>query len=284
VVGKRHGVEGSARPALALRVHSTASNPVPCTGANRAGGVDNGRVAERRRAIVRRGGVRDWCALFLAGEAAGGAGVERRDFVVHSSPVPASSAFADRVVGALRLDSAAYADAAGDDAATWQAFVVLAVSVAASQIATAPDLALLIAGGTSDGGPGLLETGVVLLFGTLVAFVVASVCLVVWAGLLAAAATMGIAGPETGAAFRRLRRALGFAIAPQAFQALALVPTVGWLLGIAVTLRTMAASVVAIREALRVSTGRAIAAVVGSWIVIGGLLLLVVVLWWAAYR
>jgi hypothetical protein len=178
------------------------------------------------------------------------------------------SSWRDRVLGALRLDAETYAEIAADDAATWQAFAVLAVSIVVASIPGGPDVGRIIgAGGPADP----LVWGVALAFGALVGFGIIAAVLVVWAGLLAAIATAGVTGPETRAAFRRLRRALGFASAPYAFAALAAVPTVGGMLWIAVLVWLVAAAVVAIREALRVSTWWAIAAVVGSWLAVGAL-------------
>src|SRR5688572_28928840 len=61
------------------------------------------------------------------------------------------SSWRDRVLGALRLDAETYAEIAADDAATWQAFAVLAVSIVVALIPGAPDVGRIIgAGGPAD--------------------------------------------------------------------------------------------------------------------------------------
>lgn len=89
-----------------------------------------------------------------------------------------------------------------------------------------------------------------------------------WAALLAVIATDEFRGPEMTMAFWRLLRAQGFAMAPQMFSFLVLVPSIGPVLSLAVSLWSIVAVVIATRMALDVTTGRALGIVFRAWIVV----------------
>lgn len=151
-----------------------------------------------------------------------------------------------RIVGALMLDATVYREVEHDASATGQAAGVVAMAALAALL-----------GGTETAGGGPVG-GIV---GALVGWLTwGAVAYLVGDKLLGGTATWG-----------ELLRTLGFAQAPGILFVAAAVPFVGWLVEALVSLWILAAAVVALREALDVSTGRAVLTGVLGWI---GVLLL----------
>ena len=151
------------------------------------------------------------------------------------------SSIVSRMIRAARLEPSLYEEVEHDRDATQQAaFVVVGTSLAAG-----------IGGGIVGGPVGL------------VVFPVAS--LVGWAlfaWLTYFIGTRWLAGPETEADWGELARALGFARAPYVLLIFGVVPALAGLLGLVVSIWVLVASVIAIRQALDFSTGRAIATII----------------------
>lgn len=156
------------------------------------------------------------------------------------------ASFLGRVVGAARLDPQTYEEVEADTSATPQAMGVVALAALASGV-----------GAASSGAMGVIGTVV----GALVGWVVWAVLIwVVGAKLL----------PETGtrADVGELLRTLGFAASPGLLLVLRVIPLVGFLLGLLIWIWQLAATVVAVRQALDYrSTGRAIVVCLFGWIV-----------------
>src|SRR5215213_5900984 len=155
-----------------------------------------------------------------------------------------SSSFVERVIGAIRLDPAAYEEVEHDTDATWQAAVVVAVA------------AILTGVGSSAGRTQNLLSGVL-----------ASV--VFWALFALFAYLVGVhilKGPQTSATFGEVLRALGFSYAPSFVAILGLIPGIGFLFTFIAAIWSLIASVIALRQALEVSTGRAVAVVVVAFL------------------
>ena len=164
-----------------------------------------------------------------------------------------------RAVRAARLDRQVYAEVVADRSALGQAAVVVAVATVATVLA--------------DLVQGHHIIGLVRLVAGVPGWVVGAWFLS-WVGTTLLGAT-----PPTPAMSRMLRTT-GFASAPAVFAVLGAVPQVGAVLTLAVALWQGVASVIAVREALAVSTWRAIGTVVVAGligIVIGGIAGLVVV-------
>jgi hypothetical protein len=164
-----------------------------------------------------------------------------------------SSSFIERVIGAIRLDPATYEEVEHDTDATWQAALVVAV------------VAILSGVGSSGGRTGDLIGGVV-------------AAVIVWAIFALFAYLVGVhllRGPETSATFGEVLRALGFSYAPSLFAILGLVPGIGGLIVFIVAIWSLIASVIALRQALEVSTGRAVAVAVVAFLAIIVVLVLI---------
>jgi hypothetical protein len=155
-----------------------------------------------------------------------------------------SSSFVDRVIGAIRLDPATYEAVEHDTDATWQAALVVVVAAIFSGVGSS--------GGQTRG----------LLGGVLAS-------LVFWAIFALFAYIVGaylLRGPQTSVTFGEVLRALGFSYAPSLFAILGLIPGIGFLIVFIAAIWSLIASVIALRQSLEVSTGRAVAVVVVAFL------------------
>jgi hypothetical protein len=164
-----------------------------------------------------------------------------------------SSSFVDRVIGAIRLDPATYEAVEHDSDATWQAALVVVVAAIFSGVGST-------GGRTRD----------------LLGGVVAS--LVFWALFALFAYLVGaylLRGPQTSATFGEVLRALGFSYAPSLFAILGLIPGIGFLIVFIAGIWSLIASVIALRQAFEVSTGRAVAIAVVAFLAMVVLLVII---------
>jgi hypothetical protein len=164
-----------------------------------------------------------------------------------------SSSFVDRIIGAIRLDPATYEAVEHDTDATWQAALVVVVAAIFSGVGST-------GGRTRD----------------LLGGVVAS--LVFWALFALFAYLVGaylLRGPQTSATFGEVLRALGFSYAPSLFAILGLIPGIGFLIVFIAGIWSLIASVIALRQAFEVSTGRAVAIAVVAFLAMVVLLVII---------
>lgn len=167
------------------------------------------------------------------------------DVQVPPMPAPpvgggAKSSFGERVIGALKLDSAVYDEIEHDPDALGQAAGVIGIAAVCSGI------------GSAAGGGGAIVAGVVASFlGWLVATGI------VW--------LIGVRAMGHSSDYPELLRTLGFASAPQMLMILGVVPLLGGLVALVVFVWGLAAYVVAVRQALDVETGRAVLVCVLAW-------------------
>lgn len=152
-----------------------------------------------------------------------------------------------RMIGAAKLDTATYEEIEADGSATRQAMSVV----------------LLVALATGIGSLG--SGGIVGLF---VGIVLGVVGWAVWAGLTYFIGTTIFKTPETEANWGQLARTLGFAQSPGVLKVFAVIPGIGPLVFVLVSIWQLAAMVIAIRQALDyTSTWRAIGVAVVGFIV-----------------
>ncbi len=135
--------------------------------------------------------------------------------------------------GAALLDVATYEEVEHDTTATGQAAVVVALAAVGAAI-----------GGLWRGGPGLI--------GSLVGYLAGWA---VWAGVTYFVGTRLFDGRAT---WGELLRTLGFAQAPGVLQAVAIIPIVGRLAQLVIGVWLFATTIVAVRQALDVTTGKAV--------------------------
>ena len=147
----------------------------------------------------------------------------------------------DRMKGAAMLDVATYEEVEADTTATGQAAVVVAIGAIATAI------------GASRGGVGSI-------IGMLIASLIGWV---LWAGATYFIGTKVFGGTAT---WGELLRTIGFAHSPKVLAVLAIVPVIGPIIGFVLGIWLLATGLVAIRQALDISTGKAIFTAVLAWL------------------
>lgn len=148
-----------------------------------------------------------------------------------------SNAMVERMVGAARLDEATYEAIEHDEGATTSALLVVVLA------------------GLAIGIGSLGEEGAQSLLGGIISGVAN------WAVFSVVAYFVGtrfLAGPQTSATIGQLLRTLGFAYSPQILSVVGFIPILGPLVAFGASIWFLVASVVGLRHALDVTTGRAI--------------------------
>ncbi len=164
------------------------------------------------------------------------------------------ASFCKRLVRAIRLDRELYEEVAAERDATRQAVSVVVLAALAG-----------VVGMSGRGGPGMVAGVLVALGGWVIA---ALIIFVVGTRLLPQ--------PRTRSNPGELLRALGFANAPGLLYVLAVIPSLGRPVRLAVSLWLLIAWVTAVRQALDYdNTGRAVLVCVIGWLIyLGGILML----------
>ena len=148
----------------------------------------------------------------------------------------------DRMMGAATLDVATYEEVEADTTATGQAAIVVTIAAVASAI-----------GAAREGGPGIIG----MLLGTLIGWAL-------WSGITYFIGTRLFAGTAT---WGELARTIGFAQAPGVLLVLAIVPVLGGVVRFAVSIWLLITGIVAIRQALDVTTGKAVLTAIIGWVI-----------------
>lgn len=147
----------------------------------------------------------------------------------------------DRMKGAAMLDIPTYEEVEHDESLTVQAGMVVIIVAVARGI-----------GGIGGGETGIIGGVLAALFGWLL-----------WAGVTYLIGDKLLGGTAT---WGELLRTLGYAQAPGVLLILGFIPLIGWLVGVLVFFWLLATGVVAIRQALDFSTGKAILTAFLGWI------------------
>jgi hypothetical protein len=149
--------------------------------------------------------------------------------------------FTERMIGAATLDIATYEEVEHDTSATGQAAGVVALVAVASAI-----------GGASHGGAGIIGAVISAFVGW---FIWSAVTLFIGTRVFGGTADMG-----------EMLRTLGFAQAIGVLKVLGIVPLLGWIVLVATGLWMLVCGVVAVRQALDFTTGKAIGTVLIGWL------------------
>ena len=158
------------------------------------------------------------------------------------------SSFIGRMIGAALLDRDIYEEVEHDRGATAQAAIVI------------------VAGAIAAGIAGLGNAGVT---GLVLGIVLGLAGWVVYAWLTYFIGTKILAGSDTSADWGELARTLGFANAPAILLVVGVLSVVSGLVYAIVGIWTLVTTVVAVRAALDIGTGRAIAVAVIGWLSLG---------------
>lgn len=153
----------------------------------------------------------------------------------------------DRIVGAIKLRPAIYEEVEADRSATGQAMVVVILASIAS------GLGLLRVFGSF----GILQGTITALLGWLV-----------WALLAYAVGVHLLPEPQTRCTLGEMLRTTGFAAAPGLLRIFTLVPVIGALVALIVSVWMLVAMIIAVRQALDyTSTLRAVGVCLIGWLV-----------------
>jgi len=148
----------------------------------------------------------------------------------------------DRMRGAAMLDVATFEEVEADTTATGQAAIVVGIVAICGAI-----------GGVREGSSGIIA-------GVLGAFI----SWLVWAGVTFVVGEKMFGGTAT---WGELLRTLGFAQAPGVLYLLGIIPILGTLVQFAVAIWIMVAGVIAIRQALDFTTGKAVITAIVAFLV-----------------
>ena len=157
----------------------------------------------------------------------------------------------DRMRGAAFLEIATYEEVEHDESLTRQAALVVAIVAIARGI-----------GGLNEGTQGIFIGILLALLGWLL-----------WAGITYLIGDKFLGGTAT---WGELLRTLGYAQSPGLLLVIGFVPLVGWLVALIVPIWLLVTGIVAIRQALDFSTGKAILTAVLGWVVAVGIPLVLV--------
>lgn len=155
--------------------------------------------------------------------------------------IGARRSIVDRMIGAARLDVDTYEEVESDYSATGQAALVVTIVAIASAI-----------GGLNEGGRGIIGGVLVAVLGWLL-----------WSGIAYLIGDKVFGGTAT---WGELLRTIGFAQSPGVLLILGIIPVLGGLVSMAVGIWMLVAGIIAIRQALDFSTGRAILTALLGWI------------------
>lgn len=147
--------------------------------------------------------------------------------------VPTGRSITDRMMGAAMLDSGTYEEVEHDSSATGQAALVVGIVAICAAI-----------GSAGEGGVGAITALIAALLGWLV-----------WSGVTYVIGDKILGGTAT---WGELLRTLGFAQSPGVFYIVGIVPILGGLVSLVVWFWILVAGIIAIRQALDFSTGKAI--------------------------
>jgi hypothetical protein len=155
--------------------------------------------------------------------------------------------FAQRMIGALKLQPAVFEEVEADNGATKQALAVVVISSVATGLGVSH----------TSSAASLIAGAIAALLGWFI-----------WAGLTYLIGTKILPEPQTKSDIGELMRTTGFASAPAIFHLVARLPLIGVVASFAVSVWMLAAMVIAVRQALDYkSTGRAVGVCLIGWLI-----------------
>lgn len=150
----------------------------------------------------------------------------------------------ERMIGAAMLNVATYEEVEADQTATSQAAVVVALVAVAGAIGNY----------FRHGGRGIIGAVIAAFIGWLL-----------WAAITYFVGTRLFGGTAT---LGEMLRTLGFAQSPGVIGILAIIPILGWLIMVVIALWQLVAGIIAIRQALDFTTGKAILTALVGWVAV----------------
>ena len=166
-----------------------------------------------------------------------------------------SSSLVNRMIRAAKLDVNLYEEVEADSKATMSAMWVVIIASVAAGIGTG------IAGLMSGKGP------MFFLWGLLGGMAVGLLGWLAWAGITYLLGTTVLKGTNTSSTWGELLRTVGFAQSPGVLKVLSFIPVVGGVINLGASIWVLICVVIGVRQALDVSTWRAIAICIVGWLV-----------------
>ena len=176
-----------------------------------------------------------------------------------------SRSLVNRMIRAAKLEVNLYEEVEADSTATSQALIAVIV------VSLATGIGAGIAGIATMGAPGFF-------WGLLTGLAASLVGWLAWAYIAYILGTRIFKGPQTSATWGELLRTIGFAHSPGVLRIFSFIPVIGGIIAFGASIWFLIASVIAVRQALDFSTGRAIGTCIVGWLIYMVLLLLVYLL------
>ena len=165
-----------------------------------------------------------------------------------------SSSIVNRMLRAAKLDSHLYEEVEADNSATGQAFLVVVLASLAAGIGT--------------GITGIFVSGGIwFLWGLLIGLATSIVGWLAWAFLAYILGTTILKGSDTQATYGELLRTIGFSYSPGMIRFFSFIPFLGGLISFAALIWSLIAGVIAVRQALDITTTRAFVICFIGWLV-----------------
>ena len=161
----------------------------------------------------------------------------------------------NRMIRAAKLDVSLYEEVEKDKTVTNQALLVVVIASICAGIGQA------IAGHLISGVGGLV-------IGLVTGLVTALVSWLIWSFITYIIGTRVFKGPNTEASYGQLLRCIGFSNSPNVLSIFAFIPALGPVIVFIAAIWSLVAMVIAVRQALDFSTGRAIATCIVGFIVL----------------
>jgi len=168
--------------------------------------------------------------------------------------VEASHSLVSRMTRAAKLDINLYEEVEADSTANGQALVAVAVASLATGIGTG------IAGLATKGG-------IWFMWGLLIGLVGSIIGWFAWSFFAYILGTTIFKGPETSATWGELLRTIGFSNSPGTLRFFSFIPFIGGIIAFGASVWSLVAGIIAVRQALDFSTGRAIATCIVGWLI-----------------
>jgi hypothetical protein len=157
-----------------------------------------------------------------------------------------------KMIRATKLDMNLYEEVEADTTATWQAFLIVMLA----------SLAI----GTGIGLAGLFKmAGVWSILGLLIILIGTIILWLAWSLFAYFVGTKILKDLKTSATIGELLRTIGFSISPGVLGIFVFIPVVGGIIWLGVSIWVLIAGIVAVRQALDFTTGRAIVTCLASW-------------------
>ena len=166
-----------------------------------------------------------------------------------------SKSIANRMFRAAKLDSNLYEEVEAEPKAIKQALLVVII--------------VSVLGGIGTGISGIMsgQGGLAFLWGLLASIASSLVGWLAWAFFTWLIGTKLLKGPKTSATWTEMLRTIGFAYSPGVLRFFVFIPFIGGIIAFAGLIWTLIAGVIAVRQALDFSTGRAIATCILGWLI-----------------